>query len=162
MIPKKLKDISFKQYVDLMNRVSQEQKLEDIIEAFIGSEKYKKLTLKEVEQQGINLNLLLMEKPKLHYKIELDGQTLYFHSDLENITTAEFADIETYQRQGLATNLHNILAVLYRPKKKWYWGKRYELIDYKGTEDRPKLIQKYMNGEQAAAALVFFSTLIKD
>ena len=49
--------------------------------------------------------------------IEIEGKEYGFHPDLDSITLGEYADIETFIKNGLEKHLPDIMAVLYRPIK---------------------------------------------
>jgi hypothetical protein len=90
--------------------------------------------------------------------VKIDGVEYAMHSNLSEITTAEFADIQEYQKKGFQDNLHNILAVLYRPIKRKH-KQLYALEPYNGTEERPQLFKKHFPCDAVNGCLVFFSTI---
>lgn len=52
---------------------------------------------------------------KLKKIIILDNVEYGFHPNLEEITLGEYADIETYMKNGIEDNLPKLMSVLYRP-----------------------------------------------
>lgn len=164
LIPTKLKEITFGEYVRLLRAMEETKDDEDIfrnlIKVYIPEKHIRNMPVIDIERIGLSLLKMLQEKPKLQKVIKLNGKELYFHSELIKITAGEEVDILSYQQDGLFKNLDKILAVLYRPAK-IITSYSYELEDYTGTEDRPELIAKYMSAEVAAGAYVFFWNLMK-
>jgi hypothetical protein len=54
---------------------------------------------------------------KLKKIIEIDGIEYGFHPDLDSITLGEYADIETFIKNGMEKNMPEVMAVLFRPIK---------------------------------------------
>ena len=54
---------------------------------------------------------------KLKRIIEIDGMEYGFHPDLDSITLGEYADLETFIKNGIEKNMPEIMAVLFRPIK---------------------------------------------
>jgi len=93
--------------------------------------------------------------------IEINGVEYGFHPDLDSITLGEYADIETFIKNGIETQLAKMMAVLYRPvtEKK---GNIYTIEAYDGDiRMRTQEMQK-MSAEQVQSALVFFWHLGKE
>ena len=57
----------------------------------------------------------LQVKGKLKKVFEIDEQEYGFLPDCDEISLGEWADIETYLKDGLEKNIHKIMAVLFRP-----------------------------------------------
>ena len=78
-----------------------------------------------------------------------------FHPDLDSITLGEYADIETFIKNGIETQLPELMAVLYRPitekKNDIYTIAAYDADIRMRTEE-----MKQMSAEQVQSALVFF------
>ena len=49
---------------------------------------------------------------KLKRIIEIDGIEYGFHPDLDSITLGEYADLETFIKNGIEKNLPEVMAVL--------------------------------------------------
>jgi|TARA_R110002020_G_scaffold448292_1_gene661036 hypothetical protein len=86
---------------------------------------------------------------------ELDGQEYAFHPQLEDMTLGEWADIETFIKNGLEDNLHNIMSVLFRPVKERE-NDAYIIDAYDGNIAVRAEKFKKMSAEQVQAALRFF------
>ena len=84
-----------------------------------------------------------------------------FHPDLDSITLGEYADIETFIKNGIETNLPELMAVLYRPvtEKK---NDIYTIAAYDGDIRMRTEEMKQMSAEQVQSALVFFYRLGKE
>tara|TARA_R110000782_G_scaffold73068_1_gene146059 strand:+ start:733 stop:1377 length:645 start_codon:yes stop_codon:yes gene_type:complete len=101
------------------------------------------------------------EDTKLKKIIKLDGIEYGFHPNLEEITLGEYADIETYLKNGLEDNLTKLVAVLYRPITEKE-GEHYSIEAYgiSDTRLRAKKFEK-MKARDVNSSLVFFWTLGK-
>ena len=101
-------------------------------------------------------DLQAKEDTKLKKIIKLDGIEYGFHPNLEEITLGEYADIETYLKNGLEDNLTKLIAVLYRPITERD-GKDYSIEAY-GVSDSRMRAKKFekMKAAEVNSALVFF------
>ena len=93
--------------------------------------------------------------------IEIDGIEYGFHPDLDSITLGEYADIETFIKEGLENNMPEIMAILYRPIKEKK-NDIYIIDAYDGNITMRAEEMKKMTAEQVQSALVFFWTLGKE
>ena len=93
--------------------------------------------------------------------ITVEGVEYGFHPSLDSITLGEYADIETFIKDGIENNLANIMAVLYRPVKEKK-NKIYTIEAYDGNIEIRAEVFKKMAAEQVESALVFFWLLGKD
>jgi len=85
-----------------------------------------------------------------------------FHPNLEDITLGEYADLETYLKDGIENNITKIMAVLYRPITEKE-GDNYSIEAY-GTSDlrmRAEKLKK-MKAIDVNNSLVFFWTFVKE
>tara|TARA_R100001443_G_scaffold19860_1_gene31684 strand:- start:2631 stop:3233 length:603 start_codon:yes stop_codon:yes gene_type:complete len=87
--------------------------------------------------------------------IEIEGKEYGFHPDLDSITLGEYADLETFIKQGIEGNLPEVMAILYRPivDKK---GDLYRIEPYDGNLKMRAEEMKKMSAEQVQSAMVFF------
>ena len=92
--------------------------------------------------------------------IEIDGIEYGFHPNLDDITLGEYADIETFIKNGIEENLPEVMAVLYRPitEKK---NDIYTIAAYDGDIRMRTEEMKKMSAEQVQSALRFFFVLGK-
>jgi len=121
---------------------------------------------KLIEQLTVKDVAFILEKAtevqkegKLKHKITMHGIDYGFHPNLEAITIGEYADIEQYVTNGLEENMHNIMAVLYRPiveeNKDNYTIAAYDSDKF---DIRAEVFKK-MKAKDVNSALVFFWTL---
>jgi|TARA_R110002020_G_scaffold420194_1_gene629337 predicted DNA-binding protein YlxM (UPF0122 family) len=92
--------------------------------------------------------------------IKIDGIQYGFHPELSDLTLGEYADLETFLKNGIHDNLPEIMAILYRPitEKK---NDVYTIEAYDGKISIRAEIMKKMNAEQVQGAMVFFWTFVK-
>jgi len=102
----------------------------------------------------------LQVKGKLKKVFEIDGEEYGFLPDCDEISLGEWADIETYLKDGLEKNIHKIMAVLFRPVTSKE-GKVYSIEAYSGGRERAEKFKKKMNAAQVQQSLVFFWSLGK-
>ena len=102
------------------------------------------------------------EDTKLKKIIKVDGIEYGFHPNLEEISLGEYADIETYLKNGVENNLTKLMAVLYRPITE-IDGKDYSIEAYGKSDSRmrAKKFQK-MKARDVNSSLVFFWTFVKE
>ena len=90
--------------------------------------------------------------------IKINGVEYGFHPDLDSITLGEYADIETFIKNGIETNMPEMMAVLFRPitEKK---NDIYTIAAYDGDIRMRTEEMKQMSAEQVQSALRFFFVL---
>ena len=93
--------------------------------------------------------------------IEIDGKEYGFHPDLDSITLGEYADIETFIKNGIEKSLPELMAVLYRPIKEKK-NDIYIIAAYDGDIRLRAEEMKKMSAQQVQSALVFFYHLGKE
>ena len=93
--------------------------------------------------------------------VTIEGVKYGFHPNLSEISTGEFADLDTLC-QDFNENLHLIMSILYRKVTIEKHGK-YQIEPYDGdVEIRARLFKKQMPANVVNGALVFFWTIGKD
>ena len=92
---------------------------------------------------------------------KIDGIEYGMHPDLSEITLGEYADIETFIKDGLEKNMPEIMAVLFRPITEQTDTGVYIIKAYDGNIKIRAEQFKKMSAEQVQAALFFFSNLGK-
>ena len=87
--------------------------------------------------------------------IKINDVEYGFHPNLDDITLGEYADIETYIKDGVEKKLPEMMAILYRPiiEKK---NDLYTIEAYDGNIRMRAEEMKSMSAEQVQSALVFF------
>jgi hypothetical protein len=160
-------DVTLDKWVKLISKKHNNKSEEAIHTINILSDIPKKL----VEELGITdvANILqriakLQENTnsELNKIIKINDVEYGFHPNLEEITIGEYADIETYLKDGIESNLPKLMAVLYRPiiEKD---GDSYSIEAY-GKSDLRMRAEKFkkMKAKDVNNALVFFWTLGKE
>jgi hypothetical protein len=91
--------------------------------------------------------------------IEIDGVEYGYMPDFEELTLGEYADIETFIKNGLEDNITSLMAILYRPitEKK---NNVYTIEAYDGKIKMRAEEMKKMSAEQVQSAMVFFYTFV--
>jgi len=92
--------------------------------------------------------------------IKINGVEYGFHPDLDKITLGEYADIESFIKNGIDKNLPELCAVLYRPVKEKK-NNIYIIEAYDGDIRMRMEEMKKMTAEQVQSALVFFYTFVE-
>ena len=82
-----------------------------------------------------------------------------FHPNLDDITLGEYADIETFIKNGIDKQLPELMAVLYRPVSMKGKNGIYTIEAYDGDIRIRTEEMKQMSAEQVQSALVFFYRL---
>jgi len=93
--------------------------------------------------------------------IEIEGVEYGFHPDLDSITLGEYADIETFIKNGIEKSLPELMAVLYRPIKEKK-NDIYIIDAYDGDIRLRAEEMKKMSAQQVQSALVFFYHFAKE
>jgi hypothetical protein len=106
----------------------------------------------------VHLNTLLQTKPKLTRTFKLGIYEFGFIPKIEDITSGEFIDLETYL--GDTETLHKAMAVLFRPIKNKVKD-LYIIEDYEAA-DKYSEVLKYMPLDIALGSMLFFWTLHND
>ena len=121
----------------------------------------KELPLRDVAIiMGKVAELQSKQKTLLRKVIEIDGVEYGMHPDLNSITLGEYADIESFIKDGLEKNMPEIMAVLFRPVTEKN-GEAYTIEAYDGNIAIRTEEMKKMSAEQVQASLFFFSNLGK-
>jgi len=92
---------------------------------------------------------------------EIDGVEYAMHPDLSEITLGEYADIETFIKEGIEKNMPELMAVLFRPITEKN-GSAYTIAAYDGNITIRAEEMKKMSAEQVQSSLFFFSNFVKE
>ncbi len=117
-----------------------------------------RIRIADVSNLLTHLNDLLQQKPKLTNTFKLGVYEFGFIPKLEDITSGEYIDLETYLSD--TQTLHKAMAVLYRPIKTKVKD-LYTIEDYEGA-DKYSEVLKYMPLDIALGSMLFFWTLLND
>ena len=166
-VPETLSEITLKQYQDFIlldKEMDEDAYLMAIDKIFVIGDlvHIEKLPLKKLNEIFETItNLFATEKNKFTNIIKIDAVEYGLVPNLDELSIGEVADIEEYFKQGYEKNLHNILAILFRPITQKF-GKLYNIQTYNGTGDRPAIFQEMFPCDILQGVLVFFSTLEND
>jgi hypothetical protein len=100
--------------------------------------------------------LQIEENSELKKIIEVNGKEYAFHPDLNSITLGEYADLETFIKNGIEDNMPEVMAILYRPITEKGENGVYTIAAYDGKISIRAEEMKKMKAEQVQSALVFF------
>jgi hypothetical protein len=158
IVPTSLKDITLYQFLEyeaLPETLSDTDRAVQTISIFCGltTMEVKKLPMLVLQQALSRIEQALSEDAKLELTF-MHNEVLYgFIPNLDLISTAEFIDIENYQKER--KDLYKLMSVLYRPVIKQE-GKRYDIESYDGkvNPDFEELSMYHVK-----SAMVFFCTL---
>ena len=122
----------------------------------------KELALKDVAIiMGKIAELQEKQNSSLKRIIKVNGKEYGFHPDLDEITLGEYADIETFIKNGIEKHLPELMAVLYRPIKERGDNGVYIVDAYDGNIRIRAEQMKKMSAGQVQSALLFFYHLGK-
>ena len=169
-VPQKWSQVSIKSYQKLMQYVGDESdeytKSLTTINALTKApievlEKCKKSDIEKLSKAVSNL-LNIKVNTTLNMLIEVDGVEYGFHPNLEEITFAEFVDLDNYLSDPWV-NMHRIMAVLYRPVVKQN-KKKYKLEDYDSTKcmKTADVFKEALSVATVNGAANFFLTIAKE
>ena len=156
----KWSDVTLEKWLKLIDLEtgSKTKEAEETIAALsdIPKQLIKELSIKDVAVIMSRIAELQQEQDSSLKRIVKINEVEYgFHPDLDSITLGEYADIETFIKNGIETQLPELCAVLYRPitEKK---NDIYTIAAYDGDIRMRTEEMKQMSAEQVQSALVFF------
>ena len=124
---------------------------------------------KLIKQLGIqDVAVIMNELGKLQIEqnsnlkriIEVEGKEYGFHPDLNSITLGEYADLETFIKNGIESNMPEVMAILYRPITERGENGVYTIAAYDGNISIRAEQMKKMSAEQVQSALRFFFVFV--
>lgn len=163
-IPETLNEITLYQYQRFEKLIANNEPSEFVnqktIEIFCNVElkDVARIRIADVSDILAHLNNLLQQKPKLTQTFKLGVYEFGFIPKLEDITSGEFIDLETYLSN--TETLHKAMAVLYRPIKSKVKD-LYTIEDYESS-DKYSEVLKYMPLDIALGSMLFFYHLHND
>ena len=92
--------------------------------------------------------------------IEIEDVEYGFHPNLDDITLGEYADLETFIKNGIEQHLPEVMAVLYRKVTEKTDSGVYTIEKYGGDLTIRAEQMKKMSAEQVQSALVFFYSFV--
>ena len=160
------KDVTLEKWLKLI-RFQEGSKTEEATETIaelsnMPKKLIKELALKDVAKVMSRIaQLQNKQDTKLRRIVEIDGIEYGFHPDLDSISLGEYADIETFIKNGIEKHLPELMAVLYRPIKEKK-NDIYIIETYDGNIRLRTEEMKKMSAEQVQSALVFFYAFVKE
>ena len=156
-------DVTLEKWLQLVDleTASKTEEAEQTITALsnIPKQLVKELALSDVAVIMSRIAQLQQEQDtKLKRIIEIDGVEYGFMPDLDSISLGQYADLETFIKNGIEKNLPEIMAVLYAPIKEKK-NDIYIVDAYDGNIRLRAEEMKKMSAQQVQSALVFFYTL---
>tara|TARA_R110000824_G_scaffold251406_1_gene440075 strand:- start:68 stop:709 length:642 start_codon:yes stop_codon:yes gene_type:complete len=156
----KWSDVTLEKWLKLieLETGSKTKEAEETIAALsnIPKQLIKELSIKDVAVIMSRMAELQQEQDSSLKNIVKINEVEYgFHPDLDSITLGEYADIETFIKNGIETNLPELMAVLYRPVTEMK-NDIYTIAAYDGDIRMRTEEMKQMSAEQVQGALVFF------
>ena len=156
-------DVTLEKWLELID-LETGSKSNEAIETITALSNIPKQLVKELGIQDVAVimgriaKLQAEQNSSLKRIIEVEDKEYGFMPDLNSITLGEYADIETFIKEGIENRLHELMAVLYRPivEKK---NDVYTIEAYDGNITIRTEEMKKMNAEQVQSALVFFWSL---
>ena len=159
-------EVTLEKWLEL-GRLENGDKSKEALETVAALSDIPKKLIKELKIKDIAVimdriaDLQSRQNSSLKNIIEVDGKEYGFHPKLSDITLGEYADIETFVKNGIENSLPEVMAVLYRPivERK---NNKYIIEAYDGNIEVRAEIFKQMKAEQVQSALVFFYNLGKE
>tara|TARA_R110002020_G_scaffold414369_1_gene623861 strand:- start:340 stop:1011 length:672 start_codon:yes stop_codon:yes gene_type:complete len=154
-------DVTLEKWLQLIDieTGSKTKEAEETIAALsdMPKELIKQLSLKDasaiMEKIG---DLQANENSSLKRIIEIDDVEYGFHPNLDEITLGEYADLETFIKNGIEQHMPEVMAILYRKVTEQTDSGVYTIEAYgKDLTIRAEQMKK-MSAEQVQSALVFF------
>jgi hypothetical protein len=157
-IPTNLEEITLGQYQKFLKVVEDNEESEFVhhkmVEIFCGVslKNISKIKHKDLSYIISKIAALFDGNHKLVDKFTIDNTEFGFIPNLDDITSGEYMDIDTYITDW--SNMHKAMAVLFRPIIKKGSGK-YNIVDYNGTNEYAE-IMKRMPLSAVMGSMVFF------
>ena len=160
----KWEDVTMEKWLKLMDFTegTKSKEAEETIAALsdIPKELIKELSLKDVAVLMHRVSELQREPDSsLKRIIEINGKEYGFHPNLDDITLGEYADIETFIKNGIEDNLPEIMSILYRPVQEKGLNGVYTINAYDGNISIRAEEMRKMSADEVQGALVFFCLL---
>ena len=159
IVPTELRDVKLHQllaYNELKTEMNETQRQLEAVSIFC------ELTMSEVKAIPFDIlkgcvekiSTMLESKPVFTQRFKMNGVKYGFVPNLDELSTGEFIDIETYQKTP--NEIWKVLSVLYRPITKEGQGGKYEIVNYNAELNHDF---KDIDCNIAFGALLFFWSL---
>jgi hypothetical protein len=161
IIPESLNEVPlmhYQQFVDDVKGSEDEDYIgQKLVERFCGIQLKDIVTIKQKDILNLtnHFNELFKKKNEFKTRFKIQGVEFGFITDLENITSGEYIDLEKYLQD--VQTLHKAMAVMYRPIVKEVKDK-YEIEPYQSALNYSE-VMRYAPLDIVLASQVFFWTL---
>lgn len=169
-VPKKWNEVALGRYMDFMTThkadASEVEQEVHLLSTLTGAptEALGNISKKNLNKAIDRLKELMLDETEdsLVLTFEIDGVDYGFHPNLSEMKLKEFVDLDN-KLEDTWSNMHFIMAILYRPITK-HKGKKYaiEEYDYITASKRAKLFKKELSISLVNAAASFFLTIAVD
>lgn len=140
IIPTKADEIPLSKYVECF-KIGNDESLDDtwkakkIIKAITGAgyDALDRIPVRQLSELSAKIAAVLQQEQPFQQRFTWQGVEYGFIPNLQDLTTGEFVDIDSYSGDDFIENLHIVMAVLYRPIVEEY-GELYKIEPYKGTD----------------------------
>lgn len=162
-IPDNLNEISiahYQKYITVSEGIEGEFLNQRTVEVFCQVPFNRVITMKRKDVKSIanDMAKLMNDKVEFQHRFKIGGVEFGFMPDMEEMTSAEFADLSRYI--GDWQTMHRAMAVMFRPIVEERKDK-YRLAEYNGTKEFGELM-KFAPLGIAMGAMVFFYNLVND
>ena len=154
-------DVTLEKWIELVD-VETGSKTEEAKETIAALSDIPKKLVKELPLRDVAVimskiaELQSKQDTVLKKVFEIEGVEYAMHPNLDDITLGEYADIETFIKNGIENNLPELMAILFRPIKDKHENGTYTISAYDGDITIRAEEMKKMSAEQVQSALVFF------
>ena len=159
IVPTELRDVKLHQmlaYNELKPEMDEVQRQLEAVAIFceLTMSEVKAIPFDILKDCVVKITRMLESKPVFTSRFKMNGVKYGFIPNMDELSTGEFIDIETYQKTP--NEIWKVLSVLYRPITKEGQNGRYEIAPYNAelTEEF-----KNMDASTAFGALLFFWSL---
>jgi len=159
-IPQILNDITVEDYLHIKNIMTTFKDDDAKILKKMTDYYFEESTIKESSQMIAKTLDIFGTEPRFIQRFEYRGIEYGFIPNLEEITTAEYIDIDDFQKNE--NDVAEMMAILYRPITVKDKKGNYQIAPYKGTSDEQIAIMKKVSVEIYLGAMVFFWELNND
>ena len=159
-------DVTLEKWIKIIDKEtgSKTKEAEETIAALsdIPRELINELPLKDVAIIMSKIaDLQSKQETVLKKTFEIEGVEYGMHPNLDELTLGEYADLETFIKNGIENNMPEVMAVLFRPIKEKN-GSAYTIAAYDGEIALRAEEMKKMSAEQVQASLFFFSNFARE
>jgi hypothetical protein len=157
-------DVTLERWLKLVN-LETDSKSKEAIDTITALSTIPKKLVKELGIQDIAVimskisELQAKQNSSLKRIIKVADKEYGFHPSLDDITLGEYADLETFIKNGIENSMPEIMAILYRPITGKGDNGVYTIQAYDGNIRIRAEEMKKMKAEQVQSALLFFWTL---